>query len=162
MMHKRTLVVVSLSIASALALGACNKSPAPQHEAETTAPATGATAAPTPAVESAPATVSVTAVDLGSAVGADQKVTAPTTTFSPGNTIYAAVATTGKGTATLDAKWIYQDGQTIKEDSKSIAADGPATTTFSISKPDGWPTGNYKIEVTLNGTPAMSKDFTVK
>jgi len=76
--------------------------------------------------------------------------------------IYAAVSTSGSGTATIGAKWTYQDGQTVKEDSKSIAPTGPATTSFQISKPDGWPAGNYKVEISLNGQPAGSKDFSVK
>ena len=40
-----------------------------------------------------PATASVTGVDLGNAVGADMRVTAPMTTFGPKDTIHAAVAT---------------------------------------------------------------------
>ncbi|WNL46030.1 hypothetical protein RKE25_21895 [Dyella sp. BiH032] len=34
--------------------------------------------------------------------------------------------------------------------------------TSEISKPDGWPTGNYKVEITLNGQPAGTKEFSVK
>ena len=109
-----------------------------------------------------PAPVAVATVDLGSAVGPDQKVTAATATFAPKDTIYASVATTGTGTANLDAKWTYQDGQTVKDDSKSIAPTGPADTAFSISKPDGWPAGNYKVEISLNGTSVATKDFSVK
>lgn len=162
MMPKRTLIVLSLSIVSAFALSACNKAPAPQPEAAPLPPVASAPVAAPPEAAPAPAPVAVTAVDLGSAVGADQKVTTATTTFTPKDTIYAAVATTGTGTATLEAKWTYQGGQTVKDDTKSIAPTGPATTTFSINKPDGWPAGNYKVEVSLNGAPAMSKDFSVK
>lgn len=159
MMHKRTLIVLSLSIASALALSACSKAPAPQPEAS--APVASAPVE-APAAAPAPAPVAVAAVDLGSAVGADQKITTPTTAFAPKDTIYASVATTGTGNATLDVKWTYQDGQTVNDHNKTIAATGPANTAFSISKPDGWPAGNYKVEVSLNGAPAMSKDFSVK
>lgn len=163
MMLKRTSIAIAISLASALALSACNKN-APEQAAPS-APAANTPAAPVsaPAEQAAaPAPVTVVSVDLGSAVGADQKVTSATTAFTPKDTIYASVATDGTGNATLDAKWTYQDGQTVKDDSKSIAATGPATTAFSISKPDGWPAGNYKVEVSLNGTPAASKDFSVK
>lgn len=158
MMPKRTYLVLALSFASALALSACSKQ-APEESAaapEASTPAAAPEAAP------APAPVTVGTVDLGSAVGPDQKVTAATTTFTPQDTIYASVATTGSGTATLDAKWTYQDGQTVKDDSKSIAPTGPADTAFSISKPDGWPAGNYKVEISLNGTSVATKDFSVK
>ncbi|HEU4855909.1 MAG TPA: hypothetical protein VFS86_01255 [Rhodanobacteraceae bacterium] len=164
MMLKRTSIAIALSLASALALSACNKS-APEQAA--TAPAGSTPAAPVsaPAPQApveAPAPVTLVSVDLGSAVGADQKVTTATTTFTPKDTIYASVATTGTGTATIEAKWTYQGSQTVKDDSKTIAPTGPASTAFSISKPDGWPAGNYKVDISLNGTQVASKDFSVQ
>jgi hypothetical protein len=164
MMLKRTSIAIAFSLASALALSACNKN-TPQETPPAAAPEASAPAAPVsaPAAPAASATpVTLVSVDLGSAVGPDQKVTTATSTFTPKDTIYASVATDGTGNATLEAKWTYQDGQTVKDDSKTIASTGPATTAFSISKPDGWPAGNYKVEVSLNGTPAASKDFSVK
>lgn len=153
-----TLIV---AIAGALALSACGKK-------ETPAPAPPPVVAPAPAPVAPPpppvaAPVAVASVDLGTAVGADQKVTAPTTTFGPKDTIYAAVSTTGMApSAAISAKWTYQDGQTVNESSQTIAPNGPSVTSFHISKPDGWPAGNYKVEISLNGTSAVSKDFSVK
>jgi len=161
---ERTLSLVALGLAGALTLAACNKSPE-NAPAPATTPPPPAPAATTPPPAAAPAQqgVSVTSVDLGTAVGADQKVTSPTTTFSPKDTIYAAVSTTGSATnATLGAKWTYQDGQTVNDSSQTIAPTGPAVTTFHISKPDGWPAGNYKVEITLDGNAVSSKDFSVK
>jgi hypothetical protein len=43
-----------------------------------------------------------------------------------------------------------------------ISPTGPAVTEFHLSKPDGWPVGNYRIEVLLNGTQAATKSFEVK
>jgi len=156
--HRNAHVWV-LSLTAALALSACGKKEEP---AAPPAPPAATTPAPVPAPAPAPAVVSVSSVDLGSAVGADEKVTAATTAFTPKDTIYASVATSGSGTATLAAKWTYQTGQTVKEDSKSITPTGPAVTAFHISKPDGWPAGNYKVEISLNGQAAGSKDFSVK
>ena len=31
-----------------------------------------------------------------------------------------------------------------------------------ISKPSGWPVGKYKVEVSVDGSPAGSKEFEVK
>jgi hypothetical protein len=154
-----TLIV---AMAGALALSACGKkeepAPAPAPP-PVTAPAPVPTAPPPPA----PAPVAVASVDLGTAVGPDQKVTTPSTTFAPTDTIYAAVSTTGSAAnAVLNAKWSYQDGQTVNESSQTIAPNGAAVTTFHISKPDGWPAGNYKVEISLDGSPVSSKDFSVK
>lgn len=151
-----------IGVTAAIALAACGKKeePAPPPApAETTPPAT----APAPAPAPAPAAVAVDSVDLGTAVGPDQKVTSPSTTFAPSDTIYAAVSTSGSASsATLEAKWTYQDGQTVNDSSQTIAPNGPAVTTFHISKPDGWPAGNYKVEVMLDGKSVSSKDFTVE
>jgi len=152
----RISTVMVFALAASLALAACGK----KEEAAT--PAADATPPPAAAAPTAPAAVSVASIDLGNAVGADQKVTTATSSFTPMDPIYAAVSTSGSGTATIGAKWTYQDGQTVKEDSKSIAPTGPATTSFQISKPDGWPAGNYKVEISWNGQPAGSKDFSVK
>ena len=161
---ERTLTLLALGLAGALTIAACNKSPENAPAPATTPPPAPAPAAtPPPAATPAAQGVSVTSVDLGTAVGADQKVTSPTTTFSPKDTIYAAVSTTGAASnATLGAKWTYQDGQTVNDSSQTIAPTGPAVTTFHISKPDGWPAGNYKVEISLDGNAVSSKDFSVK
>jgi hypothetical protein len=161
---ERTLKLLALGLAGVLTIAACNKSPenAPPP-ATKTPPAPATVSAPPPAATPAQQGVSVTSVDLGTAVGADQKVTSPTTTFSPKDTIYAAVSTTGAASnATLGAKWTYQDGQIVNDSSQTIAPTGPAVTTFHISKPDGWPAGNYKVEISLDGNMVSSKDFSVK
>lgn len=147
------------AMAGALALSACGKKEAP---APTPPPATPMAPAPAP-MAPAPAKVEVTSVDLGSAVGADQKVTAPMTEFGAKDTIYAAVSTAGTApTAALAAKWTYQDGQTVNESSQTIAPTGASVTTFHIAKPDGWPVGNYKVEIMLDGKSVSTKDFSVK
>jgi hypothetical protein len=160
---QRNLSLLALGLASALTIAACNKSPENAPPPATTTPPPAAATTPAPASTPMATPVSVTSVDLGTAVGADQKVTTPTTSFTPKDTIYAAVSTTGTAAnATLAAKWTYQDGQTVNDSSQTIAPTGPAVTTFHISKPDGWPAGNYKVEISLDGNAVSSKDFSVK
>ncbi|HVT33874.1 MAG TPA: hypothetical protein VHE32_14600 [Rhodanobacteraceae bacterium] len=157
-----SLSLIALAVAGALVITACGKKEeAPPPPAATTTPAPAPAPAMTPPPAAAP--VTVTSIDLGTAVGADQKVTSPTTTFGKSDTIYAAVSTSGTASnATLGAKWTYQDGQTVNDSSQTIAPTGPAVTTFHISKPDGWPAGNYKVEISLDGKPVSSKDFAVQ
>jgi hypothetical protein len=119
--------------------------------------------APAPAPAPIAAAVSVADITLGSALNADKTVTTAATTFKPTDTIYAAVKTDGTSTgATLAAKWTFEDGQTVHQESVSIAPTGPAVTEFHINKPDGWPAGKYKVEISLNGNPAGSRDFEVR
>ncbi len=116
-----------------------------------------------PARVPAAAELKVTEVQLGSALGADKRIAQPKTAFSTKDTIFASVATEGTATATeIAAKWTFQDGQVVNETKRSIAPAGKEITEFSIQKPDGWPAGNYKVEISLNGKPADSKTFTVQ
>jgi hypothetical protein len=115
-----------------------------------------------PGAGDASAMVTFNSVELGSTVDASNKVVASGTSFAPKDTIYASVETNGSGNATLAAKWSYQDGQVVHEDSKTLDAAGPQTTAFMISKPSGFPAGNYKVEISLNGSQVASKDFSVK
>ena len=102
-------------------------------------------------------------IDVGKGIGADKKVTAPATTFGRRDTIYVSVATEGAAPSkTISAKWTFQDGQVVKEQSETIAPTGPAATEFHISKPKPWPVGKYKVEIAVDGAPAGSKDFEVK
>jgi hypothetical protein len=160
--NHRIMTLGVLSLAVALSLSACGKQGEPTTAPAGTPPPTAQPDGAAAPSAQAPTSVSVTDVELGNAVGADQKVATPSSSFAPSDTIYAAVTTSGAGTAALAAKWTYQDGQTVHEESKSIAPTGPATTAFQISKPSGWPAGSYKVAISLNGQPVSSKDFTVQ
>lgn len=111
----------------------------------------------------APNNVSVTDIDIGRHIGADKTITDKTDDFARGDTIYAVVSTSGSApSATLEAKWTFEDGQVVGQQTETIAPSGPAVTEFHISKPGGFPAGKYKVEIMLNGSPSGSKDFTVK
>jgi glucose/arabinose dehydrogenase len=143
---------------------------APAHPGTATAPAaTPAPATTTAAAPAAPAAAEgfqVSTVTLGDAVSGDHKVKKEVTTFSPSQkTIYVSVDTTGSTPgATLNAKWSYLEGngQVVTSTSQSIIADGPATTTFRVQNPNLWPEGKYKVDISLDGKPAASKNFEVK
>jgi hypothetical protein len=164
----RQPLILAASLAAMLALSACGKTdesaaPAPSATPPAaTAPAPAPSATAPMAMNNAPAAVTFGSVELGSTVDASNKILASGTSFAPTDTIYASVDTSGSGNATLAAKWTYQDGQTVHEDSKTLNAMGPETTAFMISKPGGFAAGNYKVEISLNGSQVASKDFTVK
>lgn len=150
-----------------LALAGCNKND--NTPADTTPPATDATADMPPATTDttgmdntgANTGLTVTTVDMGSAVGDDNRITTPTTSFATGDTIHASIATDGATAGTLTAKWTYQDGQVVDTQEKSIPA-GAQVTDFSITKPDGWPAGTYKLEISQNGMVVQTRKFEVQ
>ncbi len=107
--------------------------------------------------------VRVTDVTLGRAIGGDKAVTDKTDDFQPNDTIYASVATEGTAaSASLRARWTYGDGQVVDEATRTIAPGGRALTEFHIAKPDGWPPGDYQVEIFLDGKSAETKKFEVK
>ncbi len=124
--------------------------------------------APMPGSASMPASAMVNGVDLGNAVGADMRVTAPMSAFAPKDTIYAAVSTGTSDPAAsvaskLGAKWTHVDSnQVVHEESKDLTLAGDGVTNFQISKPDGWPTGNYKLEIMMDGAVVQTREFAVR
>lgn len=107
--------------------------------------------------------VTVVDVDLGTAIGADQRIATAATTFKPTDTIYVSIGTAGASTgAQLTAKWMYNGTQQVSESSQNIAPNGPAATSFSISKPDGFPVGDYAVEISMDGTPTASRAFRIE
>lgn len=153
---------ISVAVVSiALALGACGKKEEPM-------PAPMPAPAPAPAPEvmppAAPAPgVTLTSVTLGNAIDANKNVTMPSDSFGSKDTIHASVATNGSSANTaISAKWMFQDGQVVNQSTQTIAPSGPAVTEFQIAKADGWPLGDYNVEISIDGKVADTKKFTVK
>ena len=142
-----------------LALSACKKE---EPVVVTPAPAP-VVLEPAAAPPPMPAAVTVVAVNLGTSVGADQKVTAASTTFAAKDVIYAAIDTENAAKdVVLNAKWSFQDGQTVHEETTTISPEGNATTNFKFSNSNPWPVGKYKVELSLNGASAKTVDFEIK
>lgn len=153
MIRTRRMVWAAGLGAVVIGMGACKKKEAPAPPAE----------AATPAPAPAPPAFAVQTIEVGKGIGADKRVTAPTASFGRQDTIYVSVATEGAAPSkTISAKWTFQDGQVVKEQSEAIAPTGPAATEFHISKPKPWPVGKYKVEIAVDGAAAGSKDFEVK
>jgi hypothetical protein len=150
------LPVLVIALTAVLAPIACKKQEPPAPAPTPIPVPTAIPATPAPAV-------TISDVSLGSALGADKKVAKASDTFKPKDTIFAVVSTDGSAASTtIHVKWTYQDGQTVKEDSRTIAPTGPASTEFSIQKPSGWPKGDYKVEATVDGGAAVTKSFKVQ
>jgi hypothetical protein len=151
MIRSRRIVWAAGLGLAVVGMASCKKKePPPPPEAAAPAPA------PAPAF-------AVQGIELGKSIDADKKVTAPATTFGRRDTIYASVATEGAAPSkAISAKWTFQDGQVVKEQSESIAPTGPAATEFHISRKGPWPVGKYKVEVSVDGASAGSKDFEIK
>ncbi len=155
-----------VAVVGSVALVGCKKKEEPKPEP---APAPVATQpAPAPAPAPAP-TASVASVDLGTAVGADGKLSAAATGFKPKDKIIVSIGTmTSDPAATvagkLDTKLSYINGtetMEVKNEPRDFNFTGAGNTNVEFSKPDGWPVGKYKVDVSLDGAVVQTKEFEV-
>ncbi|MDO5610500.1 MAG: hypothetical protein Q4G62_06990 [Pseudomonadota bacterium] len=157
MNRKQISIALATALVATVGITGCKK-----KEEPVVAPAVATTpqAASTPAP--ATATVSVISVDLGSAVGGDNRLTAPTTTFKPTDPIIASVNTSGAAAGnSLQANWTYQDGTQVHSESRAMEG-ADSIYAFTISNPQGWPVGKYRVEVSLDGGTPQMREFEVK
>ncbi|HEV3486782.1 MAG TPA: hypothetical protein VG106_15330, partial [Vicinamibacterales bacterium] len=104
--------------------------------------------------------LSVTGLQLGRALNADGTVAGHTTTFGPDDTVHVSVLTSGVGSATLSARWVYRD-RVLDEPQKRVSYRDNAATAFTLRSGGTFPLGEYRVEVFLDGKAAGTREFRV-
>ena len=142
-----------LALMSVAAL-ACSKKDVP--------PADSAAAAPAPA----PAAM-VTTIETGKHIDVNKRVVDTTSVFAPNDTLYVSVVTSNATPSTTVRSVVtFQDGQVVDSSSQAVAAPattgGTSVTEFHLTKPGGWPAGNYTVEVWLDGQSAGTRTISVR
>lgn len=103
----------------------------------------------------------VATLQLGSKLNGDNTIATHTTRFKPDDHIYAAVLTEATGSSTITVHWIY-NGMMVGEESRNVSYKGAGATAFEFKSASGFPVGDYKVDVLMDGTPAASRDFRVE
>lgn len=159
----KTSTPISLGVivtALALSMTACKK------KEETTALPEPVPAPAVVPVDVINVPVSVKQVTLSNKIDETTKQAAMAmNSFAANDTIFAVVDTIGSGKTAIKTVWTYHKGDKtaqVDETVQVIDAQGPASTEFHISKPSGWPVGDYQVEVFVNDAPATAQKFTVK
>jgi hypothetical protein len=115
-----------------------------------------------PRATGAPSEVRVTEVALGTQVGLDKKVSQAVDVFAPEDTVHVSVVTDGASSSTLlGARWM-RNGRVLEETNLHIAPAGTATSEFHVSRPGGFESGEYEVEILVEGRPVEKRRFTVK
>lgn len=118
-------------------------------------------AADSAAAAEASAPRKVSGVMIGSRVDSVGRVTEPTFQFSPKETVYVSVGTSGHaGSSRLTAAWRYQSGEIVEQSTEQIRPG--ANTAFSLAKPKGLKAGTYKVVLFLGDDSVETKVFAVK
>lgn len=156
---------IAAALIASLALAGCKRDAEEDTTAMTPPPMT--TPAPLPPADpmptATPTALNVTSITLGTAAGADNRITSPVASFGTGDNIIVSVATDGAASnATVAAKLLFQDGQVAGEESQAVNTTGPAITNITFTNANPWPTGTYRAEVSINGAMAQSAQFVVQ
>jgi hypothetical protein len=102
----------------------------------------------------------VATIQIGRSLNSDNSVAAHTTRFRPKETIYAAVITSARGSGTLTARWMF-GGRVVSEQSKDVSYNDQAATEFHFSAADGFPPGDYSVEILLDGQSVGTRTMRV-
>jgi hypothetical protein len=100
-------------------------------------------------------------LQLGRSLNPDHTIANHTTTFTPKDTIHVSVLTSNTGAGTIAVRWTFE-GQVVGEPSKQVRYTGAGVTEFSLSNAGGFPAGNYKVEVFIDGQPVGDRAFRVE
>ncbi|HMG71646.1 MAG TPA: hypothetical protein VK544_11070 [Gemmatimonadaceae bacterium] len=110
--------------------------------------------------------IRVSDIQLGKAVGADRRITEPTTTFGIRDTIHVSVITEGAAkNAAIDVQLFYsrpREGGNPVSVQTIRSFTGTSATDVQLSQARPWSPGPFKVEVSLNGASAGTREFEVK
>jgi hypothetical protein len=99
-------------------------------------------------------------IQLGRSINADNSIASPTTSFKPGDTVYVAIHTTARGKGTIGVRWKYRD-RVIDEPTKQVSTDGTDATEFHLQNSGGFPVGDYSVDVFIDGQLVGTRTFKV-
>jgi hypothetical protein len=103
----------------------------------------------------------IATIQLGRSLNSDDSVASHTTTFKPDETIYASIINDTAGKGTLSVRWVYA-GQTVSEEARDVSYNREGATEFHLQAPSaGFPEGDYRVEIQLDGQPAGARQFRV-
>ena len=105
--------------------------------------------------------LTVSTIQVGRSANSDGSVGNHTTRFRPEDTIHASVITAGRGSGTITARWSYS-GRSVSEESKQVSFFESGATEFHIKLPGGFPPGDYRLEILVDGTSAGERTMKVE
>lgn len=96
----------------------------------------------------------------------DESGSRGTTVFTPADTFYLIVEATGPENTRVKATWTAVNAANVDPnyliDEVEQTISGDNTVTFDLVSDTPWPTGDYKVDLSLNGEPFQSVAFRVQ
>lgn len=103
----------------------------------------------------------VTTLQLGRSLNPDNSVGAHTTRFKPDDTVYVSLLSDDPGYGTVTVRWLL-NGQLVSEAKRDVSYTRAAATEFHLQNSGGFPHGNYRVEILINGEVAGTREFRVE
>jgi hypothetical protein len=100
-------------------------------------------------------------LQLGKALNPDNSVGTHSTRFKPDDTVYVSLLSDDPGYGTVTVRWLL-NGQVVSEAKRDVSYTRAAATEFHLQNSGGFPHGNYRVEILINGEPAGSREFRVE
>lgn len=94
--------------------------------------------------------LNVVGIQTGKSLNSDHSIGTHAATFHPNDPMYVSVLTNGRGKGTITVKWTFA-GRELQTLTKKVSYNGQAATDFRFVAADGFPAGDYSIEVTVDG-----------
>jgi len=153
-------IAAAVSIAVACSCLGCDRAASPSGAA-TPAAVAGVDPAGAPVAD-----VAIRGVELGSTRARAAGATSPRNRFAPGDTVVATIRTGTRDArirvpGRLSVRWIDPAGRVLNEEARSPAFHGDGVYDFRVAEPAGWKPGTYRVEVSLDGAPAVVRAFVI-
>ncbi len=103
----------------------------------------------------------VSTIQMGRALNSDKSISTPVTRFKRDQTVYVAVLTEGQGSGEIAARWTF-GGRVISEEKKSVSYTQGAATEFHIAYAGGFPPGEYRVELLIDGKSFATRNFRIE
>ncbi len=92
----------------------------------------------------------IVTVQTGKSLNTDHSVGTHAISFRPTDTMYVSVLSDGRGASTITVRWSLY-GRVLHEVTKKASYNDQAATDFRFQAADGFPIGEYTIEVIVDG-----------
>jgi hypothetical protein len=106
-------------------------------------------------------TLVVQTIQTGRSLNSDNSVATHTTRFAPKDPMYVSVLTTARGSGTIEVRWSL-GGRVVHQATKEVSYLEGAATDFRFQAADGFPPGDYTVEVFLDGKSVGTRTLRVE
>jgi hypothetical protein len=105
--------------------------------------------------------LNIVGVQTGKSLNSDHSIGRHAISFRPDDTMYVSVLTIGRGAGTIQVKWALR-GYELHQVTKKVSYNGQAATDFRFAAADGFPVGDYTVEVIVDGKPFETRRIKVE